>query len=542
MRLLILTLLALGGSCARCGTTKPAPLELSSTWLSGAFEPERGTPKSGGTLVVRAMVEPVTLNGLEGATSRDTWTLRITRNLVTESLIAIDPETLALVPQLADRFEDSADHRSTTFWLRRNATFHDGTPFTAADVIATFEAVMDSRRPTGSIRQDFAALGSWRALDDFTVQLEWKTPSPFALRQVAKLPILQAAQLGGDWKALALAPRGTGPYRVERWEKGVRVELKRVGAANLDHIVFRFVKDHTVAASLLEKGEFDLITTVQPTLWRAMEAPDPRFAWAQRGYRRLVSVDNSYSYIAWNEARPVFEDVRVRRALAHLYPSELVAKTVDLHLESPTTCPYWALGPQCARDVRPLPFSVDAAKSLLADAGYLDDDGDGVRSREGTRLAFTFLLPTTSVRLGKVVPLFQEQAKAAGVELTVEPVDVATLNARVNARDFDVVSRVWTESDLESDQFGTFHSAARDGGSNFVGYHSAEADELLEQIRVEWDEGKRRRLEQALHRRLYADQPYLFMTSRRSLDLAKNRVHGLAPSLLWYDLRKAWVE
>jgi peptide/nickel transport system substrate-binding protein len=200
------------------------------------------------------------------------------------------------------------------------------------------------------------------------------------------------------------------------------------------------------------------------------------------------------------------------------------------------------MGPQCARDVTPYGFSVAAARAELADAGFVDLDGDGVVEREGVRLSFSFLVPTTSVRLGKVVPLLQEQGKLAGVEVKVELVDVATLNARVNARDFDVVSRVWTESDLESDQFGTFHSSARDGGSNFVGYSSPEADRLMEQIRGERDEPTRRRLEQALHRRLYADQPYLFMTSRRSLDLAKRRVHGLVPSLVWYDLRKAWVE
>lgn len=542
--LFILLALLLVTSCQRCRGAHQADAgaPLSTAWLEGRVEPEALEPRRGGALTVRAMVEPATLNGLEGATSRETWTLRITRNLVTESLIAIDPSTLALVPQLAERWSDSQDHRTTTFHLRRDAKFHDGTPFTARDVLATFAAVMDTSRPTGAVRQDFGALEAFEAPDDFTVVLRWRAPSPFALRQVAKLPMLSAAQLAGDWRALAKAPLGTGPYRVEGWDKGAQVTLARVGDASLDRIVFRFVKDHTLAASMLERGEFDLMTTVQPTLWRALEAPTTQNAWAQRGYRRLVSVDNSYSYVAWNQARPVFADLQVRRGLAHLYPSELIARSVDLGLEPPTTCPYWALGPQCAPDVQPLPFSIDAARALFQDAGFIDADGDGVRERDGVPLRFSFLVPSSSVRLGKVVPLLQEQARQAGAELVIEQVDVATLSARVNARDFDVVSRVWTESDLESDQFGTFHSSARDGGSNFVGYASAEADRLMEAIRSEWDEPRRRELERALHRRLYADQPYLFMTSRRSLDLARRRVHGLAPSLIWYDLRRVWVD
>lgn len=489
------------------------------------------------------MVEPATLNGLEGRTSRETWTFRITRNLVTEALLTIDPQTLQLVPQLAERWSDSADHRVTTFWLRRDRRFHDDTVLTAKDVVATLSAVLDEARPTGAARQDLGSLGGVRALDESTVEVTWKTPSPFALRQLARLPILQAKQLEGDWSVLAKAPLGTGPYRVGDWVKGQALTLERVGdGALVDRLVFRFVKDHTLAQAMLERGEFDVMTSVQPVFWRAMETPEPANAWAQRDYRRLVAVDNSYSYIAWNQARPQFQDARVRRALAHLYPSALVEQTIDLGLETPTTCPWWSLGPQCDPSVQPLRWSPEAARALLADAGYRDADGDGVVERDGVLLRFTFLLPATSVRLGKLAPLLQEQARQLGVDWRLETVDVAALGARINTRDFDVVSRVWTESDLESDQFGTFHSSARDGGSNFVGYVSPEADRLMEQIRVEWDEPRRRELERALHRRLYEDQPYLFMTTRRSLDLAKRRVHGLEPSLLWYDLRRVWVE
>jgi peptide/nickel transport system substrate-binding protein len=530
-------------SCGRCRSLAPSDGgTLSASWLEGRPEVETQLPKYGGTLVVRSMVEPVTLNGLEGISSRETWTLRITRNLVTESLIALDPSTLALVPQLAVRWEDASDHRKTTFFLRRDRRFHDGRALTARDVIATLEAVSDATRPTAAIRQDFGSLESFRAIDDFTVELTWREPSPFALRQVAQLPILCATQLAGDWSALAKAPMGTGPFRVDAWDKGSQLTLTRVGEAFLDRIVFRFVKDHTIATSMLERGEFDLMTAVQPTVWRGLEAPTPKNVWAQQGYRRLVSVDNSYSYIAWNEARPVFQDLRVRKALAHLYPGELVERSVDLGLEKQTTCPYWVLGPQCDTSVQPFTFSVAAAQALLADAGFIDSDGDGIRERGEVALRFSFLVPATSVRLGKVVPLLQEQARAAGADVVIEQVDIATLSTRVSSRDFDVVSRVWTESDLESDLFGTFHSSACDGGSNFIGYSSAEADRLMESIRREWNEPKRRELERALHRQLYADQPYLFMTSRRSLDLAKHRVHGLSPSLLWYDLRRVWVD
>jgi ABC-type transport system substrate-binding protein len=292
--------------------------------------------------------------------------------------------------------------------------------------------------------------------------------------------------------------------------------------AHVDTLVFRFVKDHTLAGTLFEKGEFDLMTFIQPVLWRSMESA----AWARTGYRRLKSIDNSYSYIAWNEARPFFADRSVRRALAQLYPRDAIARSVDLGLEVPTTCPYWARSRSCDPKVEPLPYSPEAARATLADAGF----------------SFTFLIPSSSVRLGKIAVLLQEELSRAGITMQIETVDTATLAQRVTRRDFDATSRVWTEFDAVQDQYGTFHSSQIDGGSNFAGYQSPEADRLLEQIRLETDDDRRVELERALHRRLYEDQPYLFMTSRQSLDAARVTVHGLQPSLLWYDLRKVWVE
>ncbi len=483
------------------------------------------------------MSEPPTLNFLEG-TSRESWTSRMTRNLVTESLIDIDPKTYELAPALAERWLETENHHVTTFYLRPGVTFHDGSKFSARDVVATLDAVKDPRQNTSSVRAEFDALVSWRAIDAQTLELRWGRPSPFAMRALARLPILPAEALAKDWRALGAKPIGTGPYAVEAWERGQTLTLKRVDVARafVDTIVFRFVKDHTIASGLFERGELDVLTNVQPSLWKELE----RSPSAITSTRRLKGIDNSYSYIAWNQAVPALADVRVRRALAHLYPTLAMNKTVDLGLEQPTTCPYWLPSESCDSSVQPISFSPEAARAELLDAGFTETDG--VLSRDGQPLTLHFLMPATSVRLAKLTPMLQEQFRRIGAELIIETVDISHMAARVNARDFEVVSRVWTELDATQDQFLTFHSSQIDGGSNFVRYASPEADRLMESIRSEWDAPARHALERDLHRRLYEDQPYLFMTSRASLDLAKQRVHGLRPSPLWYDLRRVWVE
>jgi peptide/nickel transport system substrate-binding protein len=149
---------------------------------------------------------------------------------------------------------------------------------------------------------------------------------------------------------------------------------------------------------------------------------------------------------------------------------------------------------------------------------------------------------SSSQRLGKVLPLFQEQLAAAGVKLTLEPVDAAQSIARMRTHDFDAAAMSWANPDALQDQFDLFHSSQTEGGKNYVAIASPPLDALLTTIRHTADPVERAGLERQLHRLLFDDQVYLFLTARPSLDAVKRRVHGLSPSLAWYDLSKVWVE
>ncbi len=555
LRLAALALLALPACRCRPGSSPdagsssaPTATGPSAAWLDGRPAPETGAPTDGGTLVVRAMVEPGGLNFLTSE-FRDGWTSRTMRNTVFECLLEIDPHDYTLKPQLAVSWTESKDHLTQTFELRQGVKFHDGSDFGADDVVAVLAAVKNPKLPTDEVRADFEDLESFRAVGPHTVELKWKQLSFLSLRQLAKLPIYPAKLLQGDWEKLSLnrAPVGTGPFRFDSWEAGQRLTLVRNETywgprAHLDKLVFRFVKDHTLAAALAEKGELDVFTQVQPTVWRALEAPRPENRWAQEGFNRLRAPENSYTYIAWNEAFAPFADVRVRRALAMAYPAELVTRQVDLGLELPTTCPFFLGSGKCDPAVKPLPFDPLAARAQLEAAGYHDSDGDGVLDRDGQALRFKLLVPSASVRMGKLVPLLQSELQKAGVALELERADPAVIDARVGKRDFDAVAQGWTEFDSEQDLYQTFHSSQAKAGANYPGLKDAQLDALLEQIRTELDPAKRLELERAVHRRVYELQPYLFLSVRQTLDLAKKRVHGLSPSLVWYDLKNVWVD
>jgi peptide/nickel transport system substrate-binding protein len=227
--------------------------------------------------------------------------------------------------------------------------------------------------------------------------------------------------------------------------------------------------------------------------------------------------------------------------MAMLYPAEKVAKNIDMDLELPTTCPYYRLGESCDPGVIPLRYDPAGAVALLKSSGWVDTNGDGVLDKNGVPFKFTFLANPHSVKLAKLVPVMQEELKKVGIEMDVEKIDAAQYVGRLRAHDFDAASMGWGVNEAERDNFQVYHSTQKTGGSNFISFDSKRVDALLEQIRVTFDPDERHVLERALHKQLYSEQPYLYLTNRPSLDAVKIHVRGIRPSLAWYDLKKIWL-
>lgn len=545
-----------GCTCKAPGPAPPstAPLPPSEQWLKGELPAEvsQGTPVSGGTLTVRLAVEPAGLNRLHDQMAEG-WMTRYLTGSVYEGLAELDRGThprYELKPLLAESWAESPDHLTLTVKLRQGVRFHNGEPFSSRDLKAVLEAVLDPKNLTTTARSYFTELEKYEAPDDHTFVVKWKRPYFLANRNfLTGLVMMPASSLRGDFNSLAInrAPIGTGPFRFVSWETNQALTLQRHPGywgvpPRLDRVVLRFVKDHTVAAQLWERGEFDLMTQIQPAVWKSIESTEPTNAWAVNGYHRVYFTENLYGWIGWNQAREPFRDLRVRQALARLYPTEQVRKNVDLGLEQPTTCPYFRDSESCEPTVERLPHDPAGARRLLEEAGWRDSDGDGVLDRQGRPFRFTLINNAYSVRMSKVAPLFQEELRQAGIEMELEKVETANYLARLRAHDFDAASMGWSSLDPQQDNFQIFHSSQVAGGSNYVSYREPEADRLLEQIRVELDPARRERLERALHRRLYQDQVYLFLTNRPQLDAVKKRVRGIQPSLAWYDLRKIWLQ
>ena len=113
---------------------------------------------------------------------------------------------------------------------------------------------------------------------------------------------------------------------------------------------------------------------------------------------------------------------------------------------------------------------------------------------------------------------------------------------RTHDRDFDACSMLWGDTDVASDPYQIWHSSQAKGGSNFVSFKNARADEIIEQARVEFDASRRSALYRELGRILYEEQPYMWVNIRPDLDAVKKRVKGITPSLNWYNFDDVWLE
>lgn len=537
----ILLVALLAGSCSKCA--KATPSAATPEWLAGAYVPEEAkTPHRGGTLTVRLATEPLGFTRFHDRLGEG-LIVRATTGTIFECLARLDPEHPdgPVVPWLAKSVKLVG--AALRVELVPGVVFHDGSALTSADVKAVLETILDEKNPTVSMRSSLGSIESIAVTDDLNLTITWKRPpSDFMVRALlAAVPMMPSEALSGPFDELPIhrAPIGTGPFRFESFTPGDRVVLTRFeghrASAHLDRLVLRIVKDDTIASQLWEKGELDVMTRIPPATWVAVETAP----WAFKGYQRWRIDENAYSWIGWNRQRPVFSDVRVRRALAMLYPAAIVSRTVELGLESRTSCPFYVRSQSCDPSVVPLPFDPNAAAGLLDEAGWALVDGH--RMKDGKRLEFSFLLVTTSQRLTRVTTLFQEQLAKAGITMTLEPVDGSQLVARMRTHDFDAAALSWSSPDAVTDQYELFHSSQIDGGKNYVGLNDPSVDALLVQLRSTMGK-ERRALEQKLHRTLFDDQVYLFLTARPALDAVKRRVHGLRPSLVGYDFSKAWVE
>lgn len=377
-------------------------------------------------------------------------------------------ETGRFVPDLAERWELLDGGRRWRFHLRRDVRFHDGRPFSSADVVWTYGGLIDGSLASAK-RGAYAPVESVAAVDAHTV--DFVTRQPFGAMLGNLTAYVAVVPAGRTPEEMNREPVGTGPFRVVARAPD-RVTLDAFdgffrGRPALDRVVLREVPDATVRVLELRKGSVQLVLNALP--------PDvvPIFERDER-FRVVRKTGSNYVYLGLNLEDPILSDVRVRRALALSFDRAKLVRTLWRGLGEPTETMlppgHWARND----DLAPIPHDPAAAAKLLDEAGYASR-GDGA-----PRLTLTYKTSTdeTSVLQAQVL---QAMAAEAGIALEIRSLEFATLFSDVQRGIFQLFSLTRTGIDDPDIYSLVFHSRnVPPKGANRGRYRNPELDRLLD--------------------------------------------------------------
>lgn len=437
------------------------------------------------------------------------------------------------VPRLALAWETAPDNLSLTLKLRPNVKWHDGKPFTSADVAFSVLEVWRKYHSRG--RSTFANVTAVDTSDPLTAIIRLSKPAPYILSALASnesqvLP--RHVYAGQDVLSHPAnnAPIGNGPFRFVRWERGQFVQLERnpdywdAGKPYLDGIIFRLLGDTAAQAAALETGEIQFTNQIAAGDI-ARVAKYPQIGLDNRDF----ALASSSLGLEFNLDLPKLRDVRLRRAIAHAIDGAFVLRNILYGEGEIATGPIPSNIVQFhSNDVPHYPFDPARAEALLDEAGLK-------RGRDGARLSFSLDPAPTGDRSIRLAEYIRGALDRVGIKVQLRSQDFAAFVKRAYTdRDFEVLlvgGQMGPDPAIGMQRFYWSKSFQKGVAfSNASHYSSPEADRLLESAQSEPDIEKRRALYADFQRLVQTDLPRIplitnglpVLTSKRLTTLPDN--------------------
>lgn len=535
-RLFALALAGVAALLTGCGPDAASLVEESSVGV--------GAPAHGDTFIeatigdIAGLIPNITSDGASHEVG----------NMIYDGLVKADKD-LNFVGAMAESWEFSQDCLELTWKLKRDIKWHDGHPFTAEDVLFTYQAMINPKTPT-AYKEDFLAVKSAEVIDPYTFRVRYARPLAKAVQSWSMwmLPkhLLEKYVADGKLKDSPenSRPVGTGPYRFQEWKSGEKVVLVSNneyygGRPYLGRIVYRVIPNQgTIFLELKAKGvDLASLTAIQ----YARQTEYPAFRKAFRKYRYPSS---AYTYFGFNLKDPRFADRRVRQAFAHAIDKQELMEGVLMGLAREATGPIrpgsWAYTNKVTR----YDYSPEKAKALLAEADW-KDNGDGVlRDKDGKAFSFTIRTNQGNEERKKVAEILQQRLAAIGVKTEIQVIEWASfIKEFIKKKRFEAVVLGWGVG-TDPDQYGVWHSSQMGPDQlNQISYANPEVDHLLEEGRASCHQQERIKYYHRFQEVLAEDQPIVFLYFRDALPVVSSRVQGIqpAPSGIFYNFIQWYV-
>lgn len=451
--------------------------------------------------------------------------------MVYNGLVKYDKD-MNIVGDLAESWEISQNGLVITFHLRKGVKWHDGYPFTSADVLYTYQVTIDPKTPT-AYAGDFLKVKRVEALNDYTFRVTYAKPFAPALISWSSAILPRHLLSGKDITKSTLArhPIGTGPYMFKEWVAGQKITLASnpdyfEGQPYIDGRITRIIPDS--ATMFLELRAQNIAMMGLTPLQYTRQTENNLF---KNNFNKYRYLSFAYTYLGYNLKNPLFTDKRVRQAISYAINKNEIISGVLLNLGKPANGPYkpgtWAYNDK----VKIYDYNPKKARELLHEAGWTKLNSEGVLEKDGKPFIFEIVTNQGNETRQKCAEIIQRQLKEIGIIVKIRVLEwSAFVTDFINKRRFDSVILGWTIP-LDPDAYDVWHSSKTAPEElNFISYKNPEADEMLEKGRSTFDQKERKKYYDRFQEILAEDQPYTFLYVPEALVIIHNRFRGIQPA------------
>jgi len=515
-------------------------------------------------VIARLDADPERLNPLLSSTS---YASQINSQIF-QYLMYVNPQTLELVPQLLKE-EPVATEIAEGPWkggvaysleIHDKAVWDNGAPVTANDYIFTLKAVLNPLVDAPRVRafldlirdvtvdpnnpKKFTVytsqkqiIGEEKVCGAFPIMPEYLYDPEGLLKNIpiSDLCTPEKAQAlsegGGALKTFAEAFQtskyfnekefigGSGPYRLESWETGVRVVLSKKSnwwgdgidrvtlQANPDRLVYQVIGDATMVSQALRTEEVDAAADLDPTMFDSLRN-NPDLA-ARYNFHTPLMLSNYLIYV--NTRNPKLTDKRVRKAIAHALDVDELINTIFNGLGQRAVGPVHPNAEYNNTDLKPLEYNPEKARQLLKDAGWMDTNGNGIADKNISgklvEMDLQYLYSAGRPISQAVALLLQQHAKKSGINLVLAPKEFNEMLDAQKSGTYELCSGGRSLSPTLWEPQQSWSTT----GDNRTGFGNAETDALISQIQVTLDKKQRNDLYKKLQAIIHDEQAELYL-------------------------------
>ena len=552
-------------SCSSCGS-----------------EPTTNYKYNDNTIRVRLAAEPDRLNPL---LTRSTYA-RYANERIYMTLMDYNPESLEFEPMLLKAAPimtkitegEFAGGTKFDFEIKDEAVWDDGTPVTAVDVDFTLKLIFTPGLPTAAYRPyyeffkkleidpenpkrftvytgqtyflNLQAIGTASIyqkthfdpdglLDGYPLE---KLNSPTVDKDYGedeKIKAFGALFMSSKYSSEKDGVKGCGPYQFESWETGQYVLLTKkknwwgakysdspLLAAEPDTILLKIIPDQTAAMNAIKDQEIDVATSIDSKDFVGMQSAEI----VTDNFNLYTPKRGALFLMYMNNKSPKLSDPRVRRALTHLMDVDDFVENLYEGFGERAVGPILSSKSYFNKNLKPLPYDLAKAQSLLSEAGWTDSNNDGTidKNIDGEQVELELeILVTTSKASQNMAIYFQNALKKANIKATINTKEFREAVGRVRRKDYEIYPGGMNLDLTPDDLKQQWHSSSDQvSGSNYTGFHNSMMDALIDSIRTTMDESKRHQMYQVFQEELYAAQPAIFMFNPQDRIVIHKRFEG----------------